>query len=255
MDGLKEFVDAFSTRVRSPVIGSVALAFLLYNWVAFAMLFFGNDELNMRIEVFKSAVGLPELLLSVFLGLSFAIALPWLNLLGAILVAKPMNLHGEYSDVWATKRSQKRTALAESLTLQAKAERDREVAEAEVATERRKAELAEMEGELEQRRLVLAKQIESGGIPFDLILQALDTTDRSLLKAARDGAGLEVKLGGTWTEVRGLAPGTQVKTAASQERAEQSLTKLRAANLLAPLDASELRYRMTEVGTGVARLI
>lgn len=159
MDGLKEVVDAFSTRVRSPVVGSVALAFLLYNWANFAVLFFGAGDLDARITEFKAAVGFPELLISALLGVAFAIALPWINLLGAILVAKPINLRGEYSDVWATRRSQKKTALAETLTLQAKAEREREVAEAEVATERRKAELAEMQDALDQQRLVLAKQI------------------------------------------------------------------------------------------------
>ena len=108
MDGLKELVDAFSSRVRSPVFGSIVIAFLLWNWQAVFLLVFGGGDAPERLATFTGSLGLAEYGIPVALGLIYLIVGPWLNLGAAFVVAKPTNMRRDLVDKWAVERAQKR---------------------------------------------------------------------------------------------------------------------------------------------------
>ena len=161
MDGLKELVDAFSSRVRSPVFGSIVVAFLLWNWQAVFLLLFGAEEVPTRIAAFTDSLWMTKygLLINfavpIGLGLAYLVVGPWLNLGAALVVAKPTNMRRDLVGRWAVERAQKKallaTELADAETAEAEAELRRRMAEAEVETEKRREELAKREAEIEQQ--------------------------------------------------------------------------------------------------------
>ncbi len=147
------------------------------------MLFFGDDPLDERIVTFRAAVNLPELVFSAIWGLAFAVALPWLNLLGAMLVAKPVNKRGEYADIWATNRTQKKIAHAEKKLEEAKVEQA-------VAEAKRKKEGLEQELIQYQERIDADKKriIEKSERSRDQRVEEIQAELRSQIRQEKEAA-------------------------------------------------------------------
>lgn len=94
MDGLKELVEAFSARIKSPIIGSIALAFVAVNWRPVFFLFFSGEPANDKFEYFTTnTTGLSLYLLPVIVGLIFALVVPWVNFFGAKAIESPVSKH------------------------------------------------------------------------------------------------------------------------------------------------------------------
>lgn len=94
MDGLKELVEAFSARIKSPIIGSIALAFIAINWRAVFFLFFSGEPASDKFAYFtENTTGLSLYLYPVIVGLAFALLVPWVNFLGAKAIESPVTNH------------------------------------------------------------------------------------------------------------------------------------------------------------------
>lgn len=93
MEFLKEYFDTISTRVKSPIIGSILVALFAANWKSIFYLFFAETSAAIRLGFVSNNFNLSSsILLPIVAGLLFASLLPWLNLLGAQLVRRPVNL-------------------------------------------------------------------------------------------------------------------------------------------------------------------
>jgi len=94
MDGLKELVEAFSARIKSPIIGSIALAFVAINWQPVFFLFFSGEHAKDKFAYFtENTTGFLPYLLPVIVVLAFALLVPWINLLGAKAIELPVTKH------------------------------------------------------------------------------------------------------------------------------------------------------------------
>lgn len=161
MEGIRELVEAFTSRVRSPVFGSIIVAFLVWNWQRIFVLVFTSGDIGARLELFTESLwalkfGLPiNIVFPIMLGLVYFVVSPWLNLVAAHLVAKPTNRRRKLVDKLAVERAQEKAELAATLadaaTDAAEAELRQREAEAELEAEKRREELAVRQAEIEQQ--------------------------------------------------------------------------------------------------------
>jgi len=94
MDGLKELVEAFSARIKSPIIGSIILAFIAVNWRPVFFLFFSGKPASDKFVYFNEhTTGYSLYLYPVLIGLIFALLIPWINFWGAMAVESPVSKH------------------------------------------------------------------------------------------------------------------------------------------------------------------
>ena len=93
IDFIKESTEAFLQRIRSPIFGSIALSFVLYNWKPIWYLVFAQQPVPIKLAFFDLNTTNASLFWwPVFIGLIFALCSPWIKLVGALLVATPINL-------------------------------------------------------------------------------------------------------------------------------------------------------------------
>lgn len=113
MDGLKELVEAFSARIKSPIIGSIALAFVAVNWRPVFFLFFSGEPASDKFEYFaNNTTGVSLLLLPVIVGLAFALIVPWINFWGAKAIESPVSRHRNMQLDAAHAMAEKKTRYA-----------------------------------------------------------------------------------------------------------------------------------------------
>ena len=138
MDVLKEAFDALNQRIRSPMVGSVLVAFCLANWMPLWVLFFADMPTLEKLTYFEAQTSTVSLYVApVVLGLGFAIAAPWIKLVGAWVAQGPMGrlrrLQASQStdaQVFALKeaaRLEEAEALLESEKAERKAAREKEL--------------------------------------------------------------------------------------------------------------------------------
>jgi len=90
MDSFKEIFDALNSRVRSPIFGSISIAFIVFNWKALFFLTFANTTASERIHFFDDHTTLwSTLFLPIAIGLAFAIASPWIALFSTWAAEEP----------------------------------------------------------------------------------------------------------------------------------------------------------------------
>ena len=154
-DFFAQSLQAFQERMRTPWIGSILIAFLLWNWQPLLFLVASDTALLTRFTYFESHTGWCSLFVGpVIAGFLFAAAKPWIS------------LGMDWLGAWAIHRSRLRAdRLAEDrrskrLDLQAKSLKEEDEIENEVidqAIERRKkideAQLNEDEKEQLQQKL------------------------------------------------------------------------------------------------------
>lgn len=94
MDGLKELVEALSARIKSPIVGSIVLAFVIVNWKPlFFLLFSGAPAVTKFAFYDGNMTGSLPYVSPVIIGLAFALLLPWVNFWGAKAVEAPITWH------------------------------------------------------------------------------------------------------------------------------------------------------------------
>ena len=90
LDALKETMDAWLARVKSPVLGYIVLAFILVNWKPLWFLVFADYGAYHRIHYFELHTDWLSLYVGpVALGVAAAAISPWAVLFGAWLARLP----------------------------------------------------------------------------------------------------------------------------------------------------------------------
>lgn len=93
LETLKEIAEAWSQRARSPIIGSILLAAILINWQPFWYLLFSERPVLQKFRYFDANTDASSLFWwPIFFGLSAAMLVPWIRLLGVVIVRMPTKL-------------------------------------------------------------------------------------------------------------------------------------------------------------------
>lgn len=148
----KQIFDAWGDRIRSPILGSVLIFFIVINWQVLFYLFFADKPVRARLLYFEANTDHWSLYwLPLFCGLFLAIAVPWVTLLGASLAKLPRSLLHEAQSSEALKRR----------IFEHRMKADEE--EAKVALKEKKVALEDVEGALdearERRKIEAAKRL------------------------------------------------------------------------------------------------
>lgn len=90
MDSIKEIFDALNSRIRSPIFGSIALAFIAINWKSLYFLVFANTTATARIAYFETHTSFwSAIVFPIVIGTLFAIATPWIALFSTWVAERP----------------------------------------------------------------------------------------------------------------------------------------------------------------------
>lgn len=154
---MKQIVEAWSERLRSPFLGSIALSFVVINWKVLFYLFFADEPVHARILYFEENTSRDCLVwYPLAFGISFALLSPWLTLIGAWFARKPKD--------WIH-------------YLQDDASRDRRIREYSRKAEE-EAAMAKYEAEQEQRKIDRAKRLDEAKKVDDAGLEEEIRSDR-----------------------------------------------------------------------------
>ncbi|MCC9066306.1 septum formation initiator family protein [Flavobacterium piscisymbiosum] len=107
METIKEFFqniyDSSTERIKSPLVGSFIISFLIFNWRVFAILFYSEWPVHCRIEwIEDNYCKWPNLLIPIGIALFYIVPLPYINLIIDFLL-------GKYSKKRAEEKKAKRT--------------------------------------------------------------------------------------------------------------------------------------------------
>lgn len=94
LDLMKEYLEAWSQRVRSPFGGYTIAAFLAINWREVFYLFFSDQPASIRIRFFDLNSSWVDLtILPLLFGGILAVGFPWLNYIVAFCIREPVGKH------------------------------------------------------------------------------------------------------------------------------------------------------------------
>ena len=115
-DFFAQSLQSFQERMRTPWIGSILIAFLLWNWQPLLFLVASDTALVTRFTYFESHTGWCSLFVGpVIAGFLFAAAKPWISLVMDWLGAKAIHRSRLLADRLAEDRSSKRLDLRAEL--------------------------------------------------------------------------------------------------------------------------------------------
>lgn len=90
---MKELIEAFHARIKSPVFGYFVFAWLLINWKAIFYLFFDSGTVKERIQIFENLTDYyTSFLYPLSTGVAAAVIAPWINYLFLRICSKPTDL-------------------------------------------------------------------------------------------------------------------------------------------------------------------
>lgn len=93
IDLLKDFFASANARVRSPILGSITIAFVATNWKELFYIFAADRPVRARILYFEANTNSWDLIwFPLIVGTALAIGFPWLRLAGAALARLPSRL-------------------------------------------------------------------------------------------------------------------------------------------------------------------
>ena len=153
---LKDYFEVWTQRVRSPLGGYTAFAFLAVNWREVFFLLFSEQSAAIRIRFFDLRTSwLDLIIIPIAIGALLAFVTPWLNYFIAQLIKKPVSRHRQLQTTESI--SNKIHQINEATRIES-AE-----AENENVRETRKIEGA--------RRLELAKEVQSEGLEEEILAE------------------------------------------------------------------------------------
>lgn len=90
---MKEILEAFGTRIRSPFFGYFALSLFSLNWKAIFILTMSDEKINVRIAEFEKLTSVGSLIwYPIALAILISIVYPWIQYFFLFLASKPTNL-------------------------------------------------------------------------------------------------------------------------------------------------------------------
>ena len=169
---LKDSTEAWLQRVRSPILGSVAISFLVFNWKPVWYLVFADQTVMDKFAFFDRVTDAQTLIYKpVIAGLVLAFATPWLTLIGAWVATLPVRLLRQHNFDQAHRQSVYR--------LNRQSEMEVAAANLEEARERRTIDAA--------KRIEEASTIDSGGAVDEIKSQrSKEMSDKSIEDVCND---------------------------------------------------------------------
>jgi hypothetical protein len=84
MEFIRDFLEAWADRIRSPILGAFLISLVIVNWYAFYFLAFAETSASVRINYFKTNTDLASLTwIPALSALILLLVSPWLKWLGA----------------------------------------------------------------------------------------------------------------------------------------------------------------------------
>lgn len=90
LSGLKEVFEAAEERIKSPILGSIVITFILFNWKAVYFLIFSGELARMKFNYFDDSTTLWSIYLPIPIGIAAALLAPRISYIGAQLVQEPI---------------------------------------------------------------------------------------------------------------------------------------------------------------------
>lgn len=167
MEVIKDAFDAFSERIRSPFVGSVVIALLLWNWKLVWYLLFADVPVVDKLAFVESQsrdLVLPFVTISnwslygvpFIVGIGAAIAMPWVRYVGAEIAKLP---NGKLKALQADEARSRRIAQIEGSIAEERAKSALRVAQLEMAQAEEQAK-NELETAKEQAVIKAAQRLE-----------------------------------------------------------------------------------------------
>lgn len=258
-DFLKSVFDAWDERIRSPILGSFVIAYVVFNWQAFFILFLSEGPAWQRLDRFNDMTDWFSLFwCPLGLGLLLAIISPFLKFFGAWAARYPNKwLHSLQADEASGKRL--RTYELEQLEIDARASRDRARENAIVEQGRRLKE-AENVGEDVRASVLEERDLASLETSYlDLmkwaILARLKHMPLLVQSEADDYALTDVEIKNTWSWMQGFEDASFDRTIFDRARFDtefaEALNDLQNGNFIDIEGHSTEKYLvLTSVGYG-----
>lgn len=141
-DFLKDISTAWSERIRSPFLGSISIVFVSINWKPIWFLLFSEESVRTKFQYFDDNTSLCTLFwIPVVIGISIAVAIPWVNLAGLWIARKPKELlRRAESEEAQTNRIHRMELSMKEIEVQADLDQAREMASIHAAERLKKAE-------------------------------------------------------------------------------------------------------------------
>lgn len=150
-----EIFDTFQSRVRSPIFGSIAVAFVIFNWQPLFYLVFENAGATDKFNFFEANTTVKsKYVWPIIAGLIFATSAPWIAFASSWIASKPTLLLRAHQ---LRQRNETKT-----LELSLKIQREKQFAEGAAELTKKALERSEKTEEIEdpQTKEDLQKQIE-----------------------------------------------------------------------------------------------
>lgn len=262
-DFLKSVFDAWSDRIRSPIIGSVFLVYVACNWKALFYLFFADVPVAVRLAYFElETTSLSLWIIPLIGGMVLSVAIPWVKFVGA-WVAQWAEL--KLSILQETQASGKRTRAFQSEVGELKAKTSFEIAKIQ---EQGRIRAAEENSKIEAEKLlkkaggvsskVKDELVESRKAEFKRVGGSLSEKGREILTmAARDKSGeimMHAFIGGT----KFSAGGQELEhdgSRRSMAEIEGAIEELEEAALIRPRGSKREIFELTQRGFDVAEVL
>lgn len=90
MDVLKDAAEAFTQRIRSPIVGSIIFAFVIMNWQPIWYLLFADRPVRQKFIFFDANTDFTSVYVPILSGIAMAIAMPWITYWGAWIAQVPI---------------------------------------------------------------------------------------------------------------------------------------------------------------------
>lgn len=173
MKEIKEIVEAFGTRVKSPLLGYFTFALIAKNWKPSLYLMLADEGILDRINYFEKNTDAHSLLFfPLIFAVCFAIAYPWISYIFLLASAKPTNLKNYLNAQAESSLLLKKAELEENRNALIRAKEKRAIDEARLEEEIEKIKDEELR---EKTRLEVEKiRRESEGIDGAWDLSSLE---------------------------------------------------------------------------------
>jgi hypothetical protein len=186
LDFIKDSTEAWLQRIRSPIIGSIALAFVACNWKPIWYLLFADQTVTRKFIYFDMNTSAWWLYFwPIVIGLAIALASPWIKLVGSWVAANPTR---KLRNFQSSEASQHRILRLADLTKEEEMKADFEEARAATIAKRetRTIEAA--------KRLDEASKVDDGSAKEEIIKEretsenAMSVNSLIQLLSAREAA-------------------------------------------------------------------
>jgi len=210
VDWMKEIYDAASSRIKSPILGSVAVAFVLFNWKPLYFLFFSGQQALEKFDYFEAHTNHSSLYYyPISVGIGLALVAPFISYFGSWCASRPLLWKRLLEDTNAHRVLEQKNQLAlerknaEALfeqTLIDRAKRDEEVKQIDDLETRKvlkkriesvRSSLLGYEGDERKsdRKFVLSK------LAWDILIWAEQSGDKILVDRANAGITVDPPFG------------------------------------------------------------